>query len=249
MKLSVFLKFENRLKKKEEAQMQCTLKPATKAAKPLASFQKDTVKFINRLTSIKSSTDILQLMIEDYFKNFNILTDEEIAQINHVATKRALNKIDYFIRQGETCKEVAFILSGTLRSFYVSDKGEEITYCITFPNNLMTAYSSFITGQYTEENIQAITNVEMLTIPKNKIDALANQNPNWMKFLKLVAEQQYIELEKRIFQLQKNNALQRYSDLLKNQPEYIEKIPLQYLASYLGVSQRHLSRIRREISF
>ena len=113
----------------------------------------------------------------------------------------------------------------------------------------MTAYSSFITGQSTDENIQAITSVELLIVPKNKIDDLASKNPNWMKFLKVVAEQQYIELEKRIFQLQKNDALQRYADLIKKQPEYIQNIALQYLASYLGITQRHLSRIRREISF
>jgi CRP-like cAMP-binding protein len=188
-------------------------------------------------------------MIKKYLKSFNVLTDDEIENLIHLSTKRDLNKTDYFIHEGETCKEVAFVLSGTFRSFYISDKGEEITYCITFPNNLMTAYSSFITGQSTDENIQAITSVELLVIPKNKIDDLAMKNANWVKFLKIVAEQQYIELEKRIFQLQKNNALQRYSDLIKNQPEYIQNIPLQYLASYLGITQRHLSRIRRDISF
>jgi CRP-like cAMP-binding protein len=188
-------------------------------------------------------------MIKKYLKSFNVLTDDEIGNLIDLSTRRDLYKADYFIREGETCKDVAFVLSGTLRSFYISDKGEEITYCITFPNNLTTAYSSFITGQITDENIQAITSVELLIIPKNIIDDLAMKSPNWVKFLKIVAEQQYIELEKRIFQLQKNNALQRYSDLIKNQPEYIQKIPLQYLASYLGITQRHLSRIRKEISF
>jgi CRP-like cAMP-binding protein len=113
----------------------------------------------------------------------------------------------------------------------------------------MTAYSSFITGQNTVENIQAITDVELLIIPKSELDDLVKENANWIKFLKIVAEQQYIELEKRIFQLQKNSALQRYRDLITHQPEYIQHIPLQYLASYLGITQRHLSRIRKEISF
>lgn len=188
-------------------------------------------------------------MITNYLKSYNVLTDNEIENLTNLSTRRDLNKKEYWIREGEICKEVAFILSGTFRSFYILDNGEEITYCITFPNNLMTAYSSFITGQSTVENIQAITDVELLIIPKSTIDDLASRNPNWIKFLKIIAEQQYIELEKRIFQLQKNNALQRYSDLLKNQPEYIQKIPLQYLASYLGITKRHLSRIRSEISF
>lgn len=184
-------------------------------------------------------------MIRNYLKSQNILTNDEIEIFIQKTVKRKLSKLDYFIREGETCNEAAFIVSGICRSFYISDKGEEITYCISFPDNLMTAYSSFITGQGTVENIQAITDVELIIITKNAIDDLVSQNHNWLKFLKIVAEQQYIELEKRIFQLQKNNALQRYSDLLKNQPEYIKYIPLQYLASYLGITQRHLSRIRR----
>ncbi|MNT99762.1 hypothetical protein D3C72_2426980 [compost metagenome] len=65
----------------------------------------------------------------------------------------------------------------------------------------------------------------------------------------MIAEQQYLELEKRIFQLQKETALQRYTVLLRDQPEFVQQIPLQYLASYLGITQRHLSRIRSEITF
>ncbi|MCZ8285856.1 MAG: Crp/Fnr family transcriptional regulator, partial [Bacteroidia bacterium] len=56
-------------------------------------------------------------------------------------------------------------------------------------------------------------------------------------------------LEKRIFQLQRVHAKQRYDDLLKNHPEYVQRIPLQHIASYLGITQRHLSRIRKELVF
>jgi CRP-like cAMP-binding protein len=114
---------------------------------------------------------------------------------------------------------------------------------------LITAYSSFLTAQPTQENIQAITKTELLIIQKNKFETLSHQNLNWILFLKIIAEQQYIELEKRIFQLQKSDAKKRYVDLVKNQPEFIQKIPLHYLASYLGITQRHLSRIRKELTF
>lgn len=181
-----------------------------------------------------------------FFKSFNILTDSEIEDFIQLLSYKSYKKSDYFIKEGEICKQVAFVLSGSLRSYYISDKAEEITYCITFPNNLMTAYSSFLTEQPTEENIQAITQTELLIISKEKIETLVQQNKNWIYFLKYIAEQQYIELEKRIFKLQKSDAAKRYADLMKNEPEYIQKIPLQYLASFLGVSQRHLSRIRKE---
>ncbi|MCU0451445.1 MAG: Crp/Fnr family transcriptional regulator [Bernardetiaceae bacterium] len=187
--------------------------------------------------------------LKNHLQSFHVLDDHEIDDFAQQTTYKVLPKNDYFIREGEICKKIAFVLSGTLRSYFTSVKNEEITYCITFPNNLMTAYSSFLTAQPTPENIQAITETELLLISKEKVNALASQNLNWTLFLKTIAEQQYIELEKRIFQLQKGDAKQRYLDLLTKQPEYVQKIPLQYLASYLGITQRHLSRIRREIAF
>lgn len=187
--------------------------------------------------------------IKELLNSFNLLSDSEIDDFINSSTNKHLDKSDFYIKEGEMCKSVTFVLSGILRSFYTSDKGDDITYCITFPNNFMTAYSSFLTSQPTQENIQAITATELLIIPKEKIEKLAHNNHNWVLFQKAIAEQQYIELEKRIFLLQGSNATKRYSDLMKNQPKYIQNIPLQYLASYLGVSQRHLSRIRKEIYF
>ena len=187
--------------------------------------------------------------IKLFLKSFNILTNSEIDDFIQLSTHKLFKKAEYFIREGETCKQVAFILSGSLRSYYISDKEEEITYCITFPNNLMTAYSSYLLALPTQENIQAITPTELLIVQKDKLESLIQQNSNWIYFLKTIAEQQYIELEKRIFLLQKSDAAKRYAELMKNQPEYIQKIPLQYLASYLGITQRHLSRIRKEFIF
>tara|TARA_R110002096_G_C14271911_1_gene695697 strand:+ start:97 stop:630 length:534 start_codon:yes stop_codon:yes gene_type:complete len=177
------------------------------------------------------------------------LRDSEIDTFIRLLSNKILKKYEYFIQEGQTCNQVAFVLSGSLRSYYTSDKGEEITYCITFPNSLMTAYSSFLTAHPTQENIQAITKTELLIIQKSKFETLSHQNSNWTYFLKTIAEQQYIELEKRIFQLQKSDAKKRYAELVKNQPEFIQKIPLQYLASYLGITQRHLSRIRKDFTF
>jgi len=135
------------------------------------------------------------------------------------------------------------------RSYYTSRKGEEVTYCFRFPNDLMTAYSSFITGKGSVETMQAISPAEILVIQKESIDELVRKYSGMTEFLKVISEQQYLELEQRIFQLQRDSAMERYTYLLQNQPEYIQQIPLQYLASYLGVTQRHLSRIRKEVSF
>ncbi len=183
-----------------------------------------------------------------YLEQFHVLTTEEINALLGAMLPRTLKKGEYFIHAGEICQEVAFVNSGTLRSFFISPEGEEHTYCITFPQTFMTAYSSFITAQPTAENIQAITHTELLVLPKKDIDRLTPTSPGFMHLQKVIAEYQYLELEQRIFQLQQEKAHQRYLNLLKEHPEYIQQIPLQYLASYLGITQRHLSRIRRELA-
>ena len=188
-------------------------------------------------------------MLKSTLKTFNILTDAEIESFIRLFTSKKLNKSDFFIKEGDICNEIAFIVSGTFRSFYISGQGEEITSCIKFPGSLMTAYSSFITGKSTFVNMQAITSAELLVVQQKVMDDLTVSNPNWMKFSKIIAEQQYIELEKRTFQLQGDTAIDRYTALIKNHPEFIQHIPLQYLASYLGITKRHLSRIRKELNF
>lgn len=182
-----------------------------------------------------------------YLEKFGHLSYEDISSLLSFVHSRKLKKGELFIREGQVSTEVGFLVSGLMRSYYTTNSGEEITYCFRFPNDLIAAYSSFITGNKTEENLQAIADVELLVFSKQELNKLINDRLNWVKFLKEIAELQYIELEKRIFQLQKTTALQRYEDLLQNQPEYVQKIPLQYLASYLGISQRHLSRIRKEL--
>lgn len=188
-------------------------------------------------------------MAHDFFRSFNLFSESEIEEFLQLFELRKVNKNDYFIHEGERCREVAFIKSGIFRSFYLSDDGKDMTYCFRFPNTLMAAYSSFISGSLSKENMQAINDAELLVLKKESMDAIVQDNLNWTKFLKIIAEQEYLELENRFFQLQRDSASQRYAALLENYPDYIQKIPLQYLASYLGITQRHLSRIRKEVSF
>ncbi|MFT6983532.1 MAG: CRP-like cAMP-binding protein [Crocinitomicaceae bacterium] len=186
--------------------------------------------------------------MKNYLQSFNILTDKEIDSFEDLIISKTLKKGEFFITEGKTCKQVAFINSGLFRSFYYSSEDEDVTYCFTFENTFLTAYSSFITQAPTDENIQALTDVELLIISKEKIDQLESSSTNWLKLFKKIAENEYLKMEKRVFMLQRESAETRYNDLLKNHPEYLHTIPLNYLASYLGITPRHLSRIRKAIT-
>ncbi|NML70598.1 Crp/Fnr family transcriptional regulator [Chryseobacterium sp. RP-3-3] len=186
-------------------------------------------------------------MVEDFFRSFNVFSDNEIKDFLQLFEVRKVHKNDFFLHEGDRCREIAFIVSGIFRSYYISDEGKDMTYCFRFPNQLMASYSSFISDSPSRENMQAITDAHLMVLKKEVIDHIAKDDLNWTRFLKMIAEQEYLELEKRFFQLQRDSAGQRYEYLLGNQPDYIQKIPLQYLASYLGITQRHLSRIRKEM--
>lgn len=186
--------------------------------------------------------------MRNYLKDFNILTNDEIDLFEKKVAHKKLRRGDFFIKEGQISKEVGFVTSGLFRSFYYSSLQEEVTYCFTFPNSFVSAYSSFLSQEKTIENIQALTDVDLLIISKDEILKLEQSSTNWLRLFKCIAEQEYIKMEKRIFLLQKETAEQRYRDLLNNQPELLQLIPLNLLSSYLGITQRHLSRIRKLIS-
>ncbi|MEM1339643.1 MAG: Crp/Fnr family transcriptional regulator [Bacteroidota bacterium] len=188
-------------------------------------------------------------MISVYLESYQILTEEDINAFLDLVKVRSLKKGEFFITEGNTSKHIAYIQSGIFRSFYHSTSQEEVTYCFTFQNTLITAYSSWITQQPTNENIQALTDMELVLISYKDMEKLDVSHPNWIKFFKRIAELEYINLEKRIFMLQRESAETRYQSLLQHHPEYLHHIPLHYLASYLGVTQRHLSRIRKNFAF
>lgn len=186
-------------------------------------------------------------MIRSFFNQFDLFSQEEITAFSPLFHSRTIPKNTFFIQEGEKCTSIAFIESGIFRSYYLTPQGDEVTYCFRFPNELLAPYSAFITGNPSIESIQAITSTTVTLISISDFKDLVSKNPKWEIFLKIIAEQNYLEMEHRIFQLQYTQAKEKYSLLLKKQPEYILAIPLQYLASYLGISQRHLSRIRKEI--
>ncbi|WP_299800275.1 Crp/Fnr family transcriptional regulator [uncultured Maribacter sp.] len=186
--------------------------------------------------------------MKNYLKSFNILTIDEIDLIENIVVRKTLKKGDFFIKENRISQEVGFVVSGLFRSFYYSSSQEEVTYCFTFSNSFVSAYSSFLSQTKTSENIQALTDIELFTISRENILILENSSTNWLRFFKLITEQEYIKMEKRIFMLQKETAEKRYEDLLTNQSEYLQSIPLNFLSSYLGITQRHLSRIRKTIS-
>lgn len=160
-----------------------------------------------------------------------------------------LVKSDFFVKQGEKCKYLGFIKRGTIRSFYINDQGKEINFGFYFKNEFFTDYESILCDSISNMNIQAIENCEILLLHKDDLQKLYDKEAYWQKFGRIMSEKIYLDAKKRIDDLLCNSPENRYLNLLKKELVLIQKIAQKYIASYLGVTEQSLSRIRSRISY
>ena len=185
--------------------------------------------------------------MKSVFKSVQNFSDVELNLLDDLVQFRTLKKGELLLTENEVCNEVVFIKKGILRSFFVNHKGDEITNCFAFENEFMASFASFITEEKAEENIQALAVTELQVLNRKDLEKLYQSGFNWQETGRKLTELEFVNLHKRMVSFQKFSAAQRYEELYKNHQRYVQLIPLQYLASYLGVSPRHLSRIRKAV--
>lgn len=157
--------------------------------------------------------------------------------------KTVLAKNDFLLKEGNRCRHLYFVEQGALRGFYNLD-GKEITHWFGFENDFVTSFHSFITGEAAVENIQLLESCTLWAISKEQLTGLLDHHPDIEKLVRVTYEKYYIRLEERYVNAQFKTATERYENLLQETAHILERVPLGYIASYLGISQETLSRIR-----
>lgn len=175
------------------------------------------------------------------------LTAIEKEAIERAFSPVRFHKGEQWIEEGKVCRQVAYVMEGKLRIYYLDDNGEEVTCYFVTPGNFVSSFTSFLTNTPTKENIEAIEDSTLLVISKTDLEKLSEEVPKVHIWRRVVAENLFIVMEKRIAMLQSKTANERYERMLKDNPEIIQTIPLQYIASFLGITPQHLSRLRKEL--
>ncbi|NLR79527.1 Crp/Fnr family transcriptional regulator [Chitinophaga eiseniae] len=158
----------------------------------------------------------------------------------------AVNKNVVLEREDKIANHLYFVNSGFVRVYHL-ENGEEITTHINCQLNFITSFNSFITATPAQDNVESITPCELLRISKKHLDALYQQSEKWTKFCKKIYEQSLTFNEQRMKDILTLPAEKRYLKLIATQPEVIRNVPLQYIASYIGIKPASLSRIRRQV--
>ena len=140
-----------------------------------------------------------------------------------------------------------YIVSGYMRLFYYNDNGDEVTTHINCPHGFFTSFAEFSNQTKAKANVQAVTECNLLRITKLDYDVLMEKSPFWKNYGMEVLQDAMSYNEERSKDLMTLSAEQRYSKLINDQPDIILNVPLQYIASFLGIKPESLSRIRRKL--
>lgn len=173
----------------------------------------------------------------------NEIEAEEIATTFHF-TK--IEKNSLFLKQNEVSDDYFYLQKGLMRVFLYDLEGNEVTTDIFTENNIVFEITSFFNRVKSETNIQAITDCTGYRISYEELNKLFHQKPAFRDFGRAILVKEFIASKKRNYAMISQTAEQRYQYLLTTRPEILKYVPLKYIASYIGVTDSTLSRIRNK---
>ena len=183
----------------------------------------------------------------NFISTFDFLTAKEIASFSKKLSLKHFKKGEYLIKEGKYCNEICFLESGSARAFHYVD-AKEITNWFVFNNMPLTSYFSFVTQSPSKEAIQFLEDTTLYSINYNDLQLLYKEFHGIEKLGRKIAEFYFIWQEERTLSLQSLSAKERYAKLLIQEAHLLQKVSLGQIASYLGITQESLSRIRKNIS-
>ena len=182
----------------------------------------------------------------EYILQFGNLNKQQIDFIQTKVREVELQKEEYFSEAGKIPRQVGFVVDGIIRGCYYNNKGEEITRCFISENSLVADYVNFDAGTSSAEYLQACTDCKLIVFSKESWEELSHTIVGW-DTIKNKMVQKCMYQKSRKGPVISQDATTRYREFMENYPSLVNRIPLAYISSYLGVTQQSLSRIRKNI--
>ena len=181
-----------------------------------------------------------------YFKKWVDLDPQEVEKILLAFESLSVKKKKDLLVPGDVCKYIYFITKGSARSYFVDAKGTEHIYQIRLDNNWISDLESFFSTRNSKYYIETLENTEMLRISFDRLEELYHEIPKVERYFRILFQKAYINTLERLNATMWETAQDRYNDLLKEHSDIFQRVPLVYIASYLGIAPESLSRIRKK---
>lgn len=185
--------------------------------------------------------------LNNYFHSLFPIQKEVVVEITKSFCDFSLKKNSTLLNKDEVSTKTYFLEKGYLRSYILNEDNEEITTTIYSAPCFVNDFLSFFKKQPTKETYQTITDCSFWETSLENVQTNFHNISEFREFSRLLFVINYSALNDRLIEMKSQKAETRYLNLLKNQPRVFQNVPLKIIASYLGVTDSSLSRIRKEI--
>lgn len=176
------------------------------------------------------------------------LTEAEFEVCKTFFIPKKIRKKQTLLLEGDVCTYNAFIEKGILRSYTTDEKGHEHIMQFAFEGWWITDLSSFLMGEHSTFTIEAIEDSELLLLTATAREELMDALPVFERYQRLLLQNAYIALQKRVNSALTATAEEKYTKLTISYPDIVARVPQHMIASYLGLSPETLSRVRKQIT-
>jgi len=172
------------------------------------------------------------------------LTDDEWELCKNSFRPKRMLKRQFLLQEGDVCRDLAFVEKGALYSYTVDSKGNQHVIRFAFEGWWMANLHSFFTGKPTRLNIEVLEECELLMLDRENHEKLLDEVPAYERYHRIIVQNAYVAIQQRVENALGLTAEEKYERLIEQNPEFLNRVPLNLVASYLGVTPETLSRVR-----
>lgn len=185
--------------------------------------------------------------LREYMQSVNSMPDYKVIELTEDFEYLSFPKYTFLIKENKIIEQTYFLEIGYIRSFTLDKDGLEVTTNIYSAPCFVNDFTSFFKQLPAKQNYQTITSCKCWTMNLEKVEYYFHNTPEFREFGRLLILEHYDNLNERMLGMIKDNAETRYLKLLSKHPDIFQNVPLKIIASYLGVTDTSLSRIRNDI--
>jgi len=189
-------------------------------------------------------------MVEVLFEHIEkkvSLSDAEWSAVKDFFTPKSLRKRQYLLQAGDSCKHLAFIAEGLLRTYNTDDKGNEHVSVFGWEGWWLSDFNSFLTGVPAIYNIDAIEDAQLLLLSRADYEKLTLNVPIMDRYFRILFQNSILTKERRLTSSISHTAKEKYLEFISSNPEVSQRIPQHLIASYLGIAPETISRIKKDL--
>lgn len=176
------------------------------------------------------------------------ISEEQKTELQSFFTLKKLRKKQYLLQEGDVCKYLSFVSKGLLKSYFLDEKGSEHINMFAFEGWWISDFNSFINQEKAVLNIDAIEETELLMITREDYENLMLKIPVMDRYFRILYQNSLVTKDYRLIVSNSFTAEEKYTQFAQKNPEVIQRIPHNLIASYLGLAPETVSRIRKKIS-